>query len=176
MKKKPTKKQIEEDLKHLRHLETCIFPVLISLMFASITLSNAFNNISDLKIFFELMTIFTLFISIYHLYWIALRNVEKRINAFMWELGFFSFVFVVYPSAVFSRLFVENLGLKLASNEGFILSFGLYFIITIIGIIIVMELISKKVIPTFKNKIFPVISRDKDIINPFDKDAIKKLL
>jgi hypothetical protein len=173
--KKPTKKQIENDLNHLRHLETCIFPVLVSFMFASVTLSNVFSDIYDLKNFFELMSIFTLLFTIYHLYCIALRNVEKRINVFMWEIGFFLFIVVVYPSAIFSRIFVENLGLKLASNEGFLISFGTYFLITIAGVLISIELILKKVIPAFKNNIFPVLLQKNEIINPFDKDAIKRL-
>lgn len=173
MKKKPTKKQIDDDLKHLRHLETCIFPILISFMFATLTLSNTFQGISDLRKFFELMIIFLFFLSINHLYWIAMRDIEKRVNAFMWDIGFFLFVLIVYPTAIFSRVFVEDLDMNLASNEGFLLSFGIYFIITIVSIIIVSELITKKVIPAFRDKIFPSISYNKKIINPFHKDTYK---
>lgn len=62
MKNKPTEKEKEKELAHLRHMETCFLTLYVSSMIAGLTLFVTLEENYDLQTASSIMFIFSLFL------------------------------------------------------------------------------------------------------------------
>ena len=163
----PAKEEINSELNHLRHVESCFLTVYVSLMVTGLTLyltliNNEIYQKSSLIVF-----IFSLLFSINHLYAILINNITKRINAFLWDIAYFLMLIVLFITTTFTQIIISFSTKYPSIDFRFIALIG-SLILIFLGAVIIQSYISKKVIPTFRKKIFPVLSYKKIIRNPLE--------
>ena len=158
MNKKPTKKEIDEELQHLRHLETCFLTLYVSLMLTGLTLYLSLDGLGTyVKGVLLMMFLFSMGLFIIHIWAITFNDITNRINAFITDVAYFSFLILAFFDVWISTIFV---------SINILLSFIILLIIFFIGMIWIAYYISKVVIPTFRKKIFPKLSYHKNFDNP----------
>lgn len=165
-KNQPSQKKIQDDLVYLHHLETCILTFSVTLMAAGLTLYLSIKDNNDLRAIYFMLFAFSAFFSLNHLKAIIYRNITPRINAFIWDIGFIIFVVMIYLLSILSRIIWSVFEIEPSSALGFIVGFIPYIIITIIGVIKIRKFIERKIKPKIR-KIFPALSYNKHLDNPF---------
>ena len=165
MMKKPTKKEIEEEIHHLRHVEMAILTLSVTLMVTGLTLYLSIEGNDDLKNSSFLMFIFALFFSGNHIRAIVFREITPRINAFIIDVGFSMIIGVIYVATIITRIILSFYNKYPSVYLPCITLFVAIFIL-IIGIVSIQSYITKKVIPAIRKKIFPALSYYKHLDNP----------
>jgi hypothetical protein len=173
MKNKPTKKEKEKELQHLCHLETCFLTLYVSLIVGGLSLYLTLKDNPDFQKIAFLIFLFSSLFSANHIIAIVLNNLRLRINAFMWDIGYFLMLIVVGGAAIIGRVII-SLSEVYPSIDFIPISLLISIFIGIIGLVSVQIFITKRVHPFFRKKVLPALSYGMQLENPLVGKESKK--
>jgi len=148
----PTNEEIEKDLQHLRHIETCIIPIFVSVIFTGLLLyiseKGAFiREISAIAFWGSILLL------IYHIRVIALKDIANRLDALIWDIYFFLGVLILYVASFFTQSIAPSLNINPASGIGILIPIS-FIIICVFSIHVFISIF---IVPPFKRKVFPAL-------------------
>jgi hypothetical protein len=144
----------EEEIQHLKHMESAIIPILVALAIFGLTLwTNVQDSLSITLISY--LFGFSFILSLLHLKNLILKDLRGRIVIFFIDAVFL----VILPIASVAIIILYSIFGIINILNSSLTQLVIFLIVTLTGAYISIRLVNKKIIPAFENTIFPILCK-----------------